>query len=123
MSVEVETREAPALLEFKIVGGWPTVAEQQELRRQLSGRGQLSRHTRAMIDIRAADELPKFDEVDHAMVAAGQALDVLPSHIAFVVLPGAQFGIGRMLQSLSPPGLEVALFEDEALARDWLAQQ
>ena len=122
MPVAVVTDQAPALLSFTMSGAWPTIAEQRDLRRQLHDRGQLTRQSRALIDIRAVESLPKFDAVDAAMLAAGQDFSALPHRIAFLVLPGAVFGVGRMLQSLSPSGLELELFEDEAAARDWLRQ-
>lgn len=122
MPVTVVTHEAPALLSFKLSGAWPSVAEQRELRRQLHEQGQLTRQSRALIDIRAVESLPKFDDVDAAMLAAGEAVAALPNRVAFLVVPGAMFGVGRMLQSLSPPGLELELFEDEAAAREWLRQ-
>ncbi len=123
MPVSVVTSEAPALLTLTLSGAWPSLAEQRELRRHLHERGQLSQSTRVLIDIRAVEELPKFDDVDATMLAAAQEPSSLPSHAAFVVRPGAVFGIGRMLQSLSPPGMELQLFEDDAAARDWLMEQ
>ncbi|MGE0866342.1 MAG: hypothetical protein AB7P34_20780 [Vicinamibacterales bacterium] len=120
MPVTVVTDEAPALLSFRLSGAWPTVAEQRELRRQLHEHGQLTRKTRVMIDTRAATSLPTFDEADAAMLAAGQHVSALPNRVALVIRPGALFGIGRMLQSLAPIGLELELFDDEAAARDWL---
>jgi len=123
MPVSVVTNEAPALLTFKLSGAWPSIAEQRELRRELHERGQLLRKTRVLIDIRAVEELPKFDQVDATMLAAAQDASSLPSRAAFVVRPGAVFGIGRMFQSLSPPGLELQLFEDDVAARDWLMEQ
>lgn len=122
MPVSVVTDEAPALLSFTVSGAWPTVAEQRELRRELHERGHLTRTTRVQIDVRAATSLPTFEEADAAMVAAGQLVSALPNRVALLIRPGALFGIGRMLQSLAPAGLELELFEHEAAARAWLSQ-
>lgn len=122
MPVTVVTDKAPALLSFTVSGAWPPVAEQRELRRQLHDQGQLTRRSRVLVDIRAVESLPRFDDVDAAMLAAGRDMPALPHRVAFLVVPGAVFGVGRMLQSLSPSGLELELFEDEAAARDWLEE-
>lgn len=123
MSISVVTEEAPAFLMFTISGKWPTVQEQKGLRRQLVERGQLSPQTRTVIDIRTIDPLPRFDDVEAAMLAAEHDEEIMPKRLALLVRPGALFGIGRMLQSMSPPGVALELFEDEAAARDWLTQQ
>jgi predicted NBD/HSP70 family sugar kinase len=120
MPVTLDTDEAPALLSCTLHGAWPTVAEQRELRRQLHERGHLTRQSRVLVDIRTVESLPKFDDADAAMLAAGKHVSSLPARVAFLIRPGAVYGIGRMLQSLSPSGLQTELFEDEAAARDWL---
>ena len=119
MPVRVDEHQAPAFLELVLTGPWPTLQEQHEIRRQLLQQGKLSRETVALIDIREA-ELPRFEDVDGAMQAAARELAGLPKKIALVVLPGASFGVGRMMQSTAPLGLEMELFEDAEIARDWL---
>lgn len=119
MPVRVDEQGAPAFLEFVLTGAWPTVQEQQEIRRQLLQQGKISRETVALIDLRVVD-LPRFEEVDGAMQAAGRDLASLPKRIALLVLPGASFGVGRMMQSTAPLELEMELFEDATAARDWL---
>lgn len=123
MPISIVTQEAPAFLMVTMSGKWPTVQEQKGLRRQLVERGHLAPETRTLVDIRTVDPLPRFEDVDAAMVAAEHDEGTLPKRIAFLVRPGAHFGVGRMLQSLAPPGVAMELFEDEAAARDWLTQQ
>lgn len=119
MPVRVDEHLGPAFLELVLSGPWPTLQEQNEIRRQLMQHGHLSRETLALIDIREA-ELPRFEDVDGAMQAAGRDLAGLPKKIALVVRPGATFGVGRMMQSTAPLGLEMELFEDADIARAWL---
>lgn len=119
MSVRVDEDDAPAYLALVLTGSWPTVQAQSEMRRELVQRGKLSRETVVMIDIRDVD-LPRFEEVDAAMQAAGREQEALPRRLAFLVRAGASFGVGRMLQSTAPLGMEMELFEDAESARDWL---
>jgi hypothetical protein len=119
MAVRVDEELAPAFLALVLTGPWPTLKEQNGIRRQLVQQGKLSRETVALIDIREVD-LPRFEEVDDAMQAAARELAGLPKKVALVVTPGASFGVGRMLQSTAPLGLELELFEDAENAREWL---
>lgn len=119
MPVTVKEQDAPAFLALVLSGPWPTAQEQSGLRRQLVQEGKLSRATVALIDIREVD-LPFFEDVDCAMQAAARELAGLPRRVALLVLPGASFGVGRMLQSTAPSGVEVELFEDAEIAHSWL---
>lgn len=120
MPVRVVTTEAPALLTVTLSGVWPSVQEQRAVRRPLIEQGTLSRESKAIVDITGVTGLPRFNEVEAAMMAAETDVAMLPKRIALVVRPGANFGIGRMLQSMAPSGLAIELFTDEASARDWL---
>lgn len=120
MPVRVEEQDAPAFLAFVLTGSWPAVQEQVEIRRQLKEHGKLSRQSVVLVDIRDVTELPSYDDVDGAMQAAAREIMALPRRAALVVQPGATFGVGRMLQSLAPSGMELQLFEDPEVARDWL---
>lgn len=123
MPVRVVAQDAPALLSLVLTGSWPTVEEQSELRLQLVKQGQLTRQTAALLDLREVADLPRFSDIDAAMQLAEQQIEGLPKCVALVVLPGATFGVGRMLQSLAPAGVDMELFEDDATARSWLMQR
>jgi hypothetical protein len=120
MPFRVVSTEAPALLTITLSGDWPSVQEQREARRPLIEQGKMSRESKAIVNITGVTGLPRFNEVEAAMMAAETDVAMLPKRIALVVQPGANFGVGRMLQSMAPADLAIELFTDEASARDWL---
>jgi hypothetical protein len=110
-------------LKITLAGEWPSVREQQDVTRRLLEAGQISRTTPTVIDIRGVSQLPNFAAIEATLAAAEREIDALPLHVAYVVSPGANFGIGRMLQSMAPAGLVVEIFTDEPSAVEWVTAQ
>ena len=118
MPVHSDTELAPEILFLRLSDPWPTLEEQQLLRKQLIANGHLTEATRALIDLRSVTT-PQYHEAAQ-IVAAAMKDGGLPRQRAYLAGSAVQFGFSRQLQSLAPPGTLIEVFTSEIEAIMWL---
>jgi hypothetical protein len=119
MPTIIDRSLAPAVLRFTATGVCPTVAELDALCHAEITAGALTASTRALIDLRGVTEMPSLEAIQKR---ANQAINehAWPLRRAYVVQSGAQYGVVRQMQALSPTGIQIQIFTDEGPALTWL---
>jgi hypothetical protein len=113
----IRTDGAPEWFEV-VYDEWPTPEAARSLLHDLLLAGQLTEKTTALIDLRLVKQLPKQDQVRRT-VEAVSSQNHWPLRRAYVVMPGAQYGVLRQLQAQMPEDIETEIFTDEGAAREW----
>ena len=72
MPIDVDTSDAPRFLRFTLIGTWPSLEEQRDLRLRLVHALQLTAGTRALIDLRAVENTPSYHEANAIVAAAAR---------------------------------------------------
>lgn len=113
----IRTEGAPGCVEV-VYDEWPTPEVARSILKDLRLAGQLTEKTTALIDLRLVTQLPKQDQV-RLTVEAVSSQDHWPLRRAYIVMPGAQYGVVRQLQAQMPEDIETEIFTDESAAREW----
>ena len=113
----IRTENAPDQIEV-VYDEWPTPELARSLLKKLRGAGQLTAETTALVDLRSVKQLPKQDQLRQTIEAVSSQ-DHWPLRRAYIVMPGAQYGVMRQLQAQLPEDIETEIFTDEAAAREW----
>ena len=113
----IRTQSAPEQIEV-VYDEWPSPDVARTILKELRSAGQLTASTTIMVDLRAIEHLPRQDEV-RVTIDAVSSQDHWPLRRAYLVLPGAQYGVMRQLQAQMPEDIETEIFTDEAAAREW----
>ena len=119
MPIAIDTSDAPSFIRFTLSGAWPTHEQQRELRLQLIDAGQLTPHTRAMIDLRDVIELPAYTEPNSILAAAAKG-GALPRLRAYLVGSAVQYGLARQFKFAAGPAAQIGIFTNEQEALEWL---
>lgn len=122
MPVTVVTSDAPRTLRYTFAGDWPTSREHSDTSAQLRAAGHLTANTKALFDIRAAENLPHLNEMDHAS-GLTTANARWPLVRGFLVNEGVQFGVARQMQMVAPYDLSIYIFTGAAEAESWLCSE
>lgn len=117
--MNIDRSRAPQLLRFTATGTIPTVSELETLCRAEITAGTLTAATRGLIDMRGVTEMP---DLLHIQSRANRSTNdkAWPLRRAYLVLPGAQYGVARQIQAFSPAAIKIEVFTDEELAMAWL---
>ena len=113
----IRTHSAPDQIEV-VYDEWPSPDVARTILKELRGTGQLTANTTVMVDLRPVKTLPRQEEL-RLTIEAVSSQNHWPLRRAYLVLPGAQYGVLRQLQSQLPEDIETEIFTDEAAARDW----
>lgn len=114
----IRTESAPNCIEV-VYDEWPSPDAARAILKNLLGAGQLTAHTTMMVDLRPVKQLPKQDELRLTIDAVSSNKNHWPLRRAYLVMPGAQYGVLRQVQSQLPEDIESEIFTDEAAARKW----
>ncbi len=106
-------------MRFTATGKIPALAELEALCRAEISAGTLTAATRALIDLRGVAEMPNLSQVQSW---ADRSTDekAWPLRRAYLVLPGAQYGVVRQIQAFSPEAIQIQIFTEEEPAWAWL---
>ena len=113
----IRTDGAPEWFEV-VYDEWPAPEAARSILHDLRLAGQLTEKTTALIDLRLVKGLPKQDQVRRT-VEAVSSQNHWPLRRAYIVMPGAQYGVVRQLQAQMPEDIETEIFTDESAAREW----
>lgn len=116
MPLEVDIREAPALLRIRCVGLLPSAEEQAALREDLKARGLLTEATVSLLDVRDA-ETPDAITIGKSIAAIVRS--GMPKRRACLINPGKHLHILQYFQA-AVPHMSTAAFIDEREAIEWL---
>lgn len=116
----VDSTRAPASLRITFADAWPTLDEQRAWRAASVKVGILTPVTRALIDMRALKNLPKFAELNEIVIAAVKD-GGWPLNRAYLTNTGMQFAVARQFQMMVPESISIEVFTDEQAAESWLA--
>ena len=119
MPIDVDTSDAPHFVRWTVTGEWPDIAEMRTVRERLIAASQLTTATGGLFDIRHVENIPSYTEVK-AMIEAAMKSGGLPLFRAYLVASAEQFGIVRQMKALTPQGIQVEIFFNEAEAWAWL---
>jgi hypothetical protein len=113
----IRTQSAPDQIEV-VYDEWPSPDVARTILKELRGSGQLTASTTIMVDLRPVKQLPKQDQLRETIDAVSSQSH-WPLRRAYLVLPGAQYGVLRQLQAQLPEDIEAEIFTDETEARKW----
>ena len=119
MPIIIDVSEAPQCLRFTLIGPWPTIAEQRDLRVRLVNHQLLTSTTRALIDLRLVDSVPAYTDANAIVAAAGKD-GGLPRIRAYLVGSAVQFGFARQLKTAAAAATHIEIFSSEEEALVWL---
>jgi hypothetical protein len=114
--LEIDTREAPALLRIKVTGPLPSPEEQASLREELQARGLLTEATVSLLDLREV-ETPDAITIGKSIAAIVRA--GMPRRRACLINPGRHLHILQYFQA-AVPTMSTAAFINEREAIEWL---
>jgi len=114
----IRTESAPERIEV-VYDEWPSPDATRAILKRLLGAGQLTAGTTVMVDLRPVKQLPKQDQLRLTIDAVSSHNQHWPLRRAYLVTPGAQYGVLRQLQAQLPEDIESEIFTDEAAARKW----
>jgi hypothetical protein len=114
--IEVDTKEAPALLRIKLVGTFPAAEEQAALRDDLIACGLLTANTVSLLDVR---EVETPDAITFGKSIAVAVKAGIPRRRACLINPGKHLQLLQYFQA-AVPWMATAGFIDEREAIDWL---
>ena len=115
----MDRSRAPQLMRFTATGTIPTLAELEALCRAEISAGTLTAATRALIDLRGVTEMPDLAQVQ-SRAERSTNKKAWPLRRAYLVLPGAQYGVARQIQAFSPEAIQIQIFTEEEPAWAWL---
>jgi hypothetical protein len=119
MPITCDTSNAPLIVRYSIDGEW-SACDLIAQRRELIRRGQLTRNSCVLYDLRGAADIPCFDDLHAALESAPD--DVWPVCRAFLVNTPLQHDGAQRLQSvLGPDSVINEIFQDETKAVEWLS--
>jgi hypothetical protein len=95
---------------------WPAEVDETNLIRTIR---QLDPGVGLLVDLRAVDVSTAAHHED-LLARARRALSEIPRRRAYIVCDAEQDGIARMIQTLTPEGPEIEVFNDEQHAIRWL---
>lgn len=116
VAIEVDTKEAPALLKFRLAGAFPSADEQAAVRDQLIADGLLTADTVSLLDVREV-ETPSPGVVIQSIFEAMRA--GIPRRRACLINPGKHLQVLQQFQA-AVPWMTTAAFIDEREALEWL---
>ena len=106
-------------MRFTATGAIPSVAELEALCRAEIAAGTLTAATRALIDLRAVTQMPNLSQVQSRADRSTNER-AWPLRRAYLVVPGAQYGVARQIQAFSPAVIQMQIFTEEEPAWAWL---
>jgi hypothetical protein len=115
MPIAIDTSEAPTFLRLTVAGCWPRSEDHRSLRARLQAAGQLTPHTRAVIDLRSVEDSP-----DTQAVIATARDGFLPFMRAYLVGSAIQYSIARQFKAIAGAPAQIGIFTDEREALLWL---
>jgi hypothetical protein len=117
----IRTQSAPDQIEV-VYDEWPSPDVARTLLKELRGSGHLTAGTTMMVDLRPVKQLPRQEEL-RLTIDAVSSQNHWPLRRAYLVLPGAQYGVMRQMQAQLPEDIVAEIFTDEAAARAWCGNQ
>lgn len=117
LPINVDRSRAPGVIRFTASGALHTAELETERRGEVAA-GMLTAETHGLIDLRGVTDLPHLAEIH---LEGGRTREHLwPLRRAYVVHPGAQYGVVRQIQAYAADVLEIKIFTDERAALAWL---
>lgn len=119
MPIDVDSREAPALLRLRCYDPYPTAEEITAVRGRLIDAGLLNEDSVSLIDLRdlsAIDDEAIFQQLVQALVSHGE----YPRRRAILINPGVHLKRLQQFQQMAPKSMTAAGFLDEQQAIEWL---
>jgi len=113
-TIRVDLSDSPNFIRFTLIGEWPTVEQQRQVRESLNASGELTAKTRALIDLR---ELAAVGPVDPVTSARDGLITKVQ---AYLVATSEQHQFARRCRIAAGPGRVLEIFIEERAALEWL---
>lgn len=119
MPIQIDRSLAPEVIRLTVTGVSPSAAEVKALYRAEIAAGTMTGSTRGLIDVRGITQLPDLSQIQARADRSTNEM-AWPLRRAYVVLPGAQYGVVRQMQAFLPAAIQVQIFTEEGPALAWL---